>query len=153
MADTEETGSRSLDPRATDPHATDPRTAGGVEHCIRPARTSVAAALALAFGVSALTCALSVVLSPVALVLGVIGIIFGVVGVKMANRVGITGKGVAIGGLLLSLVSVVLAGIVTVGITTVLNDDRAVSRLERAVQELRGQLPSPVDVPQPTGNR
>ena len=154
MADTSETGSRSINPRAPgtrgdDVGATDPRIAAGVEHRIRPARTSVTAALALIFGVSALTCALSVVLSPVALVLGVIGIILGVVGFKMAKRVGITGKGVAISGLLLSLLAVVLAGILTVGITTVLNDDRAVSHLERAVEQLRGQLPSEVDAPQP----
>ena len=154
MTDTEETGSRRLDPRGTgspsgDSRDVDPRIAAEVEHRIRPARTSVAAALALVFGVSALTCALSVVLSPVALVLGVIGIILGVVGFKMAKRVGITGKGVAISGLLLSLLAVVLAGILAVGITTVLNDDRAVSYLERAVEQLRGQLPSEVDAPQP----
>ena len=159
MADTGETGSRSLNPRAPgargdgvsagEVRATDPRVAAGVEHRIRPARTSVAAALALVFGVSALTCALSVVLSPVALVLGVIGIILGVVGFKMAKRVGITGKGVAITGLLLSLVAVVLAGILAVGITTILNDNQAVTRLEQKVQDLRGQLPAAIDVPQP----
>jgi hypothetical protein len=31
----------------------------------------------------------------------------------------------------------------------VLNDDRAVSRLEQEVQDLRGQLPADIDVPQP----
>ena len=154
MADTSETGSRSLNPRAPgrrgdEVGVTDPRIGAGVEHRIRPARTSVAAALALVFGVSALTCALSVVLSPVALVLGVMGIILGVVGFKMAKRVGITGKVVAMTGLLLSLVAVVLAGILAVGITTLLNDDRAVTRLEQEVQDLRGQLPADIDVPQP----
>ena len=154
MADTSETGSRSINPRAHGTHgdevgAADPRIAAGIEHRIRPARTSVAAASALVFGVSALTCALSVVLSPVALVLGLIGIILGVVGFKMAKRVGITGKGVAITGLLLSLLAVVLAGILAVGITTVLNDDRAVARLEQEVQDLRGQLPADIDVPRP----
>ena len=78
-----------------------------------------------------------------------IGIILGVVGFKMAKRVGITGKGVAITGLLLSLVAVVLAGTLAVGITTMLNDDRAVARLEQEVQDLRGQLPADIDVPQP----
>ena len=154
MADTSETGSRSINPRAPgtrgdEVSAADPRIADGIEHRIRPARTSVAAASALVFGVSALTCALSVVLAPVALVLGLIGIIVGAVGFKMAKRVGITGKGVAITGLLLSLLAVVLAGILAVGITTVLNDDRAVARLEQEVQDLRGQLPADINVPQP----
>ncbi len=154
MADTSETGSRSMQTPAPDPRGarmgtSDPRIAAEVEHRIRPARTSVAAALALVFGAAALTCALSVVLSPVALVLGVIGLVLGVVGFKMAKQVGITGKGVAITGLLLSLVAVVLAGILAVGITTVLNDDRAVSRLEQEVQDLRGQLPADIDLPQP----
>jgi hypothetical protein len=161
MTDTEETGARSLRPHSTDRqetdrhstdrHGTDPRIADGVEHRIRPARTSVAAALALVFGVSAMICVVSVVLTPIAFILGIIGIILGVVGFKMGRRVGITGKGVAITGLLLSVVSVVIAGILSVGIVTVLNDDRAVSRLEQDVQELRGQLPAEadIDVPQP----
>ena len=174
MTNTDETGSRSLDPRDRDARdrdaqdrdardrdprgagplntgslSSDPRLADGVEHRIRPARTSVAAALALAFGVSALTCVLSVVLFPIAFVLGIIGLVLGVVGFKMAKRVGITGKGIALSGLLLSLVSVVLAGTVALGITTVLNDDRAVSRLEEEVEDLRGQLPSDIEVPQP----
>ena len=154
MADTSETGSRSLNPRAPGVRgdgvdAADPRIGAGVEHRIRPARTSVAAALALVFGVSALTCALSVVLSPVALVLGVIGMVLGVVGFKMAKRVGITGKAVAATGLLLSLMAVVLAGILAVGITTMLNDNGAVTRLEEKVQDLRGQLPAEIDVPEP----
>ena len=153
MADTSETGSRSLNPRAPGKRGeevggTDPRIGTGVEHRIRPARTSVAAASALVFCVSALTCALSIVLSPVALPLGLIGIVLGAVGFKMAKRVGITGKVVAITGLVLSLVAVVLAGILALGITTVLNDDRAVARLEQEVQDLRGQLPAGINVPQ-----
>jgi len=159
MTNTGETGSRSLDPRDPGPRDTrpfdvsalraDPRLADGVEHRISPARTSVAAAMALVFGVSAMICVLSVVLFPVAFLLGIIGLILGVVGFKMAKRVGITGKGIAISGLLLSLVSLVLAGTVALGITTMLNDDAAVSRLEERVQDLRGELPSDADLPQP----
>lgn len=116
---------------------------------IKPAKTSAAAAFALVFGVSALLSVLTVILSPLGLVLGLVGIVLGVVGMKMAGRIGVTGKGVAIGGLVLSVLAVLLAAAALIGITTVLNDDSAVARLEEQVQQLRDELPQDVDVPQP----
>jgi len=76
----------------------------------KPARTSVAAVFALVFGVLALFSVLIVILAPVGLVFGVIGLILGVVGLRRARRPGITGKGVAAGGLVLSVVAVLLGG-------------------------------------------
>jgi hypothetical protein len=120
-----------------------------VEHRIKPAKTSAAAVFSLVFGLSALLSVLTVILSPLALVLGIIGVVLGVVGLKMAKRVGVTGKGVAIGGLVLSVLALLLAGAIAVGLTTFLNDESAVNRLEQRVEQLREDLPRDVDVPTP----
>jgi len=81
----------------------------------KPARTSVAAVFALVFGVAAVFSVLTVILSPLGLVLGVIGLILGLVGLRMARRPGITGAGVASGGVVLSVVAVLVAIAFAVG--------------------------------------
>lgn len=113
----------------------------------RPAKTSAAAVFALVFGLSSLLSVLTVVLSPLALVLGIIGIILGVVGIRMARRPGVTGKGTAIGGLVLAVIGTLLAIAVGVGVTTFLNNQSAVDRLQHQVDQMRNDLPSHVDVP------
>jgi len=113
----------------------------------KPARTSVAAVFALVFGVVAVFSVLTVILSPLGLVLGVIGLILGVVGLRMARRPGITGKGVASGGVVLSVVAVLVAGAFAVGVVTVLNNQSAVDRLQHQVQNLRDKLPTQVTIP------
>jgi len=119
------------------------------EQRLKPAKTSAAAAFSLVFGVAALLSVLTVILSPLGLLLGIVGIVLGVIGMKMAKRVGVTGKGVAVGGLVLSVLAVLLASAALIGVTTLLNDDAAVTRLEEQVQELRDGLPQDVEVPQP----
>ena len=120
---------------------------GDYELRTKPAKTSAAAVFALVFGLSSLLSVLTVVLSPLALVLGIIGIILGVVGIKMARRPGVTGKGTAIGGLVLAVIGTLLAIAVGVGITTFLNNQSAVDRLQHQVDQMRNDLPSHVDVP------
>ncbi|WP_009473320.1 DUF4190 domain-containing protein [Rhodococcus sp. JVH1] len=115
----------------------------------KPARTSAAAAFALAFGVAAFVCVLIVILSPVGLVLGIIGLILGVIGLRAARRVGITGKGVAIAGLVLSGLAIVISIAFAAGVVTVLNNDSAVDRIEQEVDKMRDTLPDNVEVPQP----
>lgn len=114
---------------------------------VKPAKTSAAAAVALALGVLALFMVLTLVLSPVGLVLGVIGIILGIVGIRAAGKVGITGKGVAGTGLVFSVIAVLLAAAAAIGITTVLNNQNAVDRIQQQVQKLRDQLPTTVPRP------
>lgn len=114
----------------------------------KPAKTSVAAAFALAFGVAAFVLVLTILFSPVALVFGIIGIVLGIVGLRMARKTGVTGKGVAIGGLVLSVLSVLIVGALAIGLTTFLNNQGAVDRLERQIDQLRDNLPD-VDVPTP----
>jgi hypothetical protein len=105
------------------------------------AKTSAAAAFALVFGVAALISVATAILSPVGLVLGLIGIVLGVVGLRMARRPGVTGKGVAVGGLVLSVLAVLLAAAFAAGVSTYLNDEGAVDRLQQQVDDLRDRLP------------
>ena len=114
------------------------------EQRVLPAKTSAAAAFALIFGVSALIAALTIILAPVALVLSVVGIVLGFIGRRMATRVGVTGRFVALGGLILSVVALLLAITMVAGVTTVLNNRKAVDRINTQVQKLEKKLPSKV---------
>jgi amino acid transporter len=98
--------------------------------------------------VAALLMVLTVLLSPVGLVVGILGIILGIVGIRAAKEVGITGKGVSIAGLVLSIIAVLIAGALAIGITTFLNDQGAVDRLERQIERLKDNLPE-ADIPTP----
>lgn len=132
-------------PTPTTPAPTEPV----YEERIRPAKTSAAAAFALVFGVSALITVLTVVFGPLGILLSLIGIILGIVGIRNARRVGVTGRGVAIGGLVLSVVALLIAAVLAAGVTFFLNDEQAVNRLEQQVQNLKDRLPDTVDIPQP----
>ncbi len=120
-----------------------------VEHrtYTKPAKTSAAAAFALAFGAAALVAVLSVVLSPIGLVLGVIGIVLGIIGIRAAKKLGVTGRGVSIAGLVMSTLAVLLSVAALVGVTTFLNNESAVNRLEKQVENLRDDLPKDVNLP------
>ncbi|MFG1891036.1 DUF4190 domain-containing protein [Micromonospora sp. NPDC049051] len=106
------------------------------------AKTSAAAAFALVFGVAALISVLTVILSWIGLLLGIIGVILGIVGLKMAARPNVTGRGVAIGGLVLSALAVLIGLAFAAGVTTFLNDQSAVDRIQREVDDLRDRLDS-----------
>lgn len=139
-------GAHSVDP---DDRGRATTTYEDERHIVKPAKTSAAAVFSLVFGLSALLSVLTVILGPLALVLGIIGVLLGVVGLKMAKRPGVTGKGVAIGGLVLSTLALLLAVAAAIGVTTFLNDEQAVERLEQRIEQLRNELPSDVEVPQP----
>lgn len=93
--------------------------------------------------------AITILLAPIGLVFGILGIILGVTGIRAAKKVGVTGKGVAITGLVFSVLSVLIAGTLAIGITTFLNNEGAVNRLEKQVEQLKDKLPDTVDVPTP----
>ena len=112
----------------------------------RPAKTSAAAVFGLVFGLAALFCALTGILAPAAVVFGIIGVVLAVVGVKMAKRIGVTGKGVAIGGIVTSLVGLVLGGVVLAGITAVVNNQQQLDRVQRYIDDARNNLPSTDEV-------
>ncbi|CAN5671130.1 hypothetical protein BH24ACT13_BH24ACT13_10410 [soil metagenome] len=113
----------------------------GVSH---DGKTSAAAAFALVFGLAALFCALTGLLSPFAILFGIIGIILGIVGMKMAGRPGVTGKGVAIGGLVTAVLGLLLGLTVIAGLATLLNNESAVTRIENQLDDLKSKLPTEV---------
>lgn len=113
---------------------------------VRPAKTSAAAAFALVFGVAALFTALTAILAPVAVVLGLVGLILGVAGIKMSRRVGVTGKGVAIGGLVTALLGLVLGAAVIAGAAVFVNDQQNLDRLQGWIDDARSEIPSGSDI-------
>jgi hypothetical protein len=104
------------------------------------AKTSAAATFALVFGVSALISVLTAILAWIGVVLAIIGVILGIVGLKMARRPGVTGRGVAIGGLVLSVLALLIGLALGAGITTFLNNEGAVDRLQQQVDDLRDRI-------------
>ena len=108
----------------------------------RPAKTSAAAVFALVFGLAALFCALTALLSPAAVVFGVLGLILAVIGLKMAKRPGVTGKGVAIGGLVTALLGLILGGVILGGLVSVLNNKSQLDRIQSYLDDARAKLPT-----------
>ncbi len=117
------------------------------ESRVKPAKTSAAAAFALVFGVAALLFVLSVILFPVGLVLSIIGIILGIIGIKMGGQPGLTGKGVATGGLVLSVIALILSLLIAAGSTVVLNNETYLNRIEGWLQEAQDRLPENPELP------
>ncbi|MFC0032543.1 DUF4190 domain-containing protein [Micromonospora chaiyaphumensis] len=104
------------------------------------AKTSAAATFSLVFGVAALLSVLTAILASVGLLLGIIGVILGIFGLRMSRRPGVTGRGVAIGGLVLSALAVLIGLALAAGISTFINNEAAVDRLEKRVTDLRDKL-------------
>jgi hypothetical protein len=109
---------------------------------VRPAKTSAAAAFALVFGLAALFCALTAILAPAAVVFGLIGILLGIAGKKMADRPGVTGKGVATGGLVTAVLGLLLGGAVIAGAAVLVNDEQRLDQLEEFIDDRRADLPT-----------
>lgn len=107
---------------------------------VKPARTSAAAAFALVFAVAAVVTVLTVVFGPVGVVLGIIGLGLGVVGIAASRKPGITGRGVALGAIVLSIVAILGGGAAMLGVQTILNDQSALDRMEQQVQRWRDQI-------------
>ncbi len=115
------------------------------------ARTSAAAVFALVFGLLSLFCALTLILSPIAVVFALLGIILGALGLRAARKPGVTGKGVALGGLVLAVIGLLLGVALTAGITTFLSDEQNLDRIQGRLDafrrgvtsEVRSELPSP----------
>jgi hypothetical protein len=102
----------------------------------KSAKTSAAAAFALVFGLAALFCALTGILAPAAVLFGVIGIILGIAGVKKAKLPGVTGRGVAIGGLITAILGLLLGGAVVAGAAVYVNE-QGLDRLQQQVDNAR----------------
>ena len=108
-------------------------------------KTSAAATFALVFGLSALICVLTVLLALPGLVLALVGLVLGAVGLSKTGKPWVTGKALAVSGLVLSGLALLLGVAVTVGTIALLNDQQAVDRLDEQLQDLRDGLPESVD--------
>ena len=117
-----------------------------VEHRTKPAKTSAAATFALVFGLAALFCALTAILAPAAVLFGLIGIVLGIVGMKKAKLLGVTGKGVALGGLVTAVLGLLLGGAVLAGAAVLVNSESGLNRLEGEIQKLQDKAPSTSEV-------
>jgi 1,4-dihydroxy-2-naphthoate octaprenyltransferase len=137
------------DGRLIDDHGHEDVPVVPAEHRTLPAKTSTTAVFALVFGLLALVFAISVVLSPVALILGIVGIVLGVLGLKAVRRAGITGRGVAVSGLVLSVIAVLLVGGIAAGLVTALNNESAVTWMEDRVNDLRDEIPEDIEIDAP----
>jgi hypothetical protein len=111
-------------------------------HAVLPAKTSAAAAFTLVFGLAALFCALTAILAPAAVLFGLIGIGLGVAAMKMVKRPGVTGKGVAIGGLVTSVLGLLLGLAVIAGAAVLVNDEQRLDQIQDQLDDLRADLPS-----------
>jgi len=150
-------GRADLPPSGTAAGASTTARMSGTEQVVRPTgdsgdrhhgtlKTSAAATFALVFGLAALFCALTAILSPAAVLFGLIGIVLGIVGLKMAKRPNVTGKGVAIGGLVTAVLGLLLGGAVLGGLSALVNDERRLDQLQNQIDNLRDDLPSTGEV-------
>ncbi len=121
--------------------------AGARSNHALPRVVMVAAVFALVFGLSALFCALALILSPLAILFGVIALVLGIVGIKKAGEPHVTGKGVAIGGLIMGVLGLLLAIGVIAGAANFLTNDANLQRIEGRLQDLRSQVPTELPTP------
>jgi hypothetical protein len=117
---------------------------GGAD--VKPPKTSAAAVFALVFGLISLFAALLALLAPLAVVFGLIGLVLGIVGISKAKHVNVTGKGVAIGGLVLSVIGLLLGVALLIGVTIFANFV-GLDQLEQRIQDVRGEIPT--ELPEP----
>ncbi len=113
------------------------RMAGTHGHDTTRAKTSAGATFALVFGLAALFCALTGILAPAAVLFGITGIVLGIAGMKMAKRPHVTGKGLAIGGLVTAILGLLLGGAVIAGAAVLVNDEARLDQLQRQIENLR----------------
>lgn len=130
---------------SSDPEYREPSNGRGAAG-LGSAKTSAAATFSLVFGLSALFTALLAFLAPLAVLFGIIGIILGAVGLSKAKQIDVTGKGVAIGGLVLSVLGLLLGIALLIGATIFVNTG-GLDSLEQRINDLRGEIPS--ELPNP----
>ncbi len=111
------------------------------------AKTSATAVLALLCGVLAFFGVLSILFAPIALPLAVLGLILGIVGIKKTKDPQVTGKALAIIGLVLSVLTLLLAVAALIGGFILFDDPSVISWMEDKLADVREDLPT--EVPNP----
>lgn len=90
------------------------------------ARTSATAAIALVMGVGALFSTATVLLAPLGVVLGACALALGIVGTGKAGRPHLTGRALAIGGIVTGVVGMLVGIAMVASSFTIFSDDGAV---------------------------
>jgi hypothetical protein len=116
------------------------------EHRVLPAKTSAGAVFTLVFGLAALFSALTAILAPAAVLFGLIGILVGIGAMKMVKRPGVTGRSVALGGLITSVLGLLLGAAVIAGAAVVVNDEQRLDQLQGWIDDRRADLPSTEEI-------
>lgn len=129
--------------RSTD---TDRDRSPGADH-LPKAKTSAAAVFALIFGLLAFFGILSILFSPIALPLAVLGLILGVIGIRRTKDPRLTGKVLAVIGLVLSVLALLLVVAAVVGGFALLDDPGVLTWLEERLANARENLPTEVPAP------
>lgn len=78
--------------------------------------------------------------------LGIIGPVLAAAGLKRARKPGITGRGVAVGGLMTALLGTILGGVVLGGVAAIVNNNSQLDRIQTYIDDARAKLPSSPEV-------
>ncbi len=106
------------------------------------ARTSAAAVFALIFGLLALLAALTGLLAPVAVVLGIVGLILAIIGMKAGKKPHTTGRGVAIGGLVLAVIGLLIGIAALIGVASVVSSNpQILDQITNLLNNARSKIP------------
>lgn len=116
-------------------------------HDVPKLKTSAAAVFSLIFGLSALICILSLIFSPAALPLALIGLVLGIVGMRKAKLPHVTGKGVAITGLVMSILTLLLVIAAFIGLAIVANSPGLVDQINQFYDQAQQNLPDELRAP------
>lgn len=111
-------------------------------------KTSAAATFSLIFGLSALVAWFT---GPLAVLFGLLAIVLGAVGASKAKKEHhVTGRGLAITGIVLGVLGLLLGGAVTAGVAVIANDPESQNFLSDLYGRFSDILPSTSEIPNPT---
>lgn len=110
-------------------------------------KTSAAATFALVFGLSALFSVLSLVLAPLALPFALIGLVLGLVGMRKARLPHVTGSGLAVTGLVMSVLTLLLIVAAAVGVFALKDNEAFIDELNQRIDSVSESVPTEVPSP------
>ena len=67
-------------------------------------------------------------------------------GLKGANKPAVSGRGVAVGGLVTALLGTILGGVVLGGVAAIVNNQSQLDRIQTYIDDARAKLPSSSEV-------
>lgn len=108
----------------------------------RKHKTSAAAVFSLVFGLASVFLIVTLLGAPIAILFGVVALVLGVIGISMSGRPGVTGRGVAIGGIVLGLLGLLLGIGILAGLASFLLNEANIGRIESQIENIRQEIPT-----------